>query len=174
MVEHINEIAGVVVTAVLTSLAVGEFRRGIAHLEYFRAQFPMIAPLVGSLLVSILHTIQPDILTGAITIATNKFSFVRQCHRWLGALITVGLGASLAVTGLCAEIGMTIGKFVGTAISTIIPGSKAPEKSSSTSKNFALLQSIIIAGAAAGVGANNDAPITGMVYAIEVPQIQNL
>ncbi len=123
----------------------------------------VLVPAVGGLLVGLLVTrVVPEVAGGGIvstmeTLALHGGRFRRRVP--LGALgatsVALGSGASGGREGPIVLIGGSVGSVVG----RLLPIGEAR------------MRSLVAAGAAAGIGASFNAPIGGMLFAIEVLQL---
>jgi H+/Cl- antiporter ClcA len=161
--------AGVSITAqafiigVISSVLIGQWKIVISNIDNFcSSKFPVLAPLFSGILTSSLYQMEPLLSLGPATISSDRFSLPRQLLRVLGVTATVGLGCSMALAGPSAELGMTVGRCVSAAAVDIGATLGFGRHSSETSATLCL------AGAAAGLAANFNAPLTGVIYSIEV------
>lgn len=132
-----------------------------------RLKQPIYSPLLGSLVLSLLYYFQKDVLQGPASLFTNldgktpPFSLRRQVIRFLGVALAIGSGNAVGFAGPMAELGMTVAKTISVAASR---GSLKLRESSYAY----LMDSLILAGSAAGFAANFDTPIAGVAFALEV------
>lgn len=149
--SQMGELGLAVVNGLTVALVIKNAKMLLGRLEPLRARAPVLAPLVGAALVSLIYLAQPDLATGAATIGSEaSFSLRRQLMRFAAVLLAVGSGNALALAGPAAEIGMTIARVL------------------SGRRGGSLSRALILSGAAAGFAANFDAPLAGVLYAIEV------
>jgi CIC family chloride channel protein len=127
-----------------------------------------IAPLVGLLLsAAALHWMGPR------TTPSTTDEYIRNFHdpgrrldlrpapaRLLSSIVTLGFGGALGYEGPAMYLGAT----TGSAIQRRLARFFSPEQS----------KVLLVAGAAAGVAAIFKAPVTGLVFALEVPYQDDL
>lgn len=148
-----GELGLAAVNGVTVALLIKHAKLALGRMEALRARAPLAAPLVGAAFVCLLYLLQPDLATGAGTIGQeNAFSFRRQALRFLAVLVAVGSGSALALAGPAAEAGMAVARVF----------------SGSSGRDLPRARALILSGAAAGFAANFDAPLAGVLYALEV------
>lgn len=157
-------LAGVV--GVLTGIAVAAFEFSVSHvLEWVLSQRTLIlmtVPAIGLVAVAVLTRVVGDSDT------TTTDAYVRAYHRpggrlyprsainkVIGSAITIGSGNAFGFEGPSMLIGGTIGSSVRNRF-----GLRAGDHDAKV---------LMVAGAAAGVGAVFKAPLTGLIFALEVP-----
>lgn len=150
---------------VLTGIAIHYSKVCISFLENgVRSKYPAITPLIGSVVIGLIHLCRPDILTNAGSIYSasgdSTFSIGRQFLRHIGFLITIGSGLALAFAGPAAEAGITLGRLVGLAF-------LGQEKERAR-------RILCLAGSAAGFACNFNSPLAGLLYAIEVSDLSGV
>lgn len=177
--------------AVLIPKAVFLARYFIQMIEKVRRQNPVLLPVVGGAFISIFHFLRNDITKkGPEALFSDEFDATHHLTRVLAVIITVGCGCSLAFVGAAGEIGATVIRLSCTLLAVCgsrifgndsISGSIglsstiSNNSSNNTSRTFNLpyIHSINLVGAAAGVAANFDAPLTGAMYSYEVAKRWN-
>jgi H+/Cl- antiporter ClcA len=170
----------------LTGWMVGIFKLSIdavSHLFYHqslatRARLPFtvaLIPALGGLLVGMLGRIGqfPPGLRGTIELVdegANKpqTSFItgirhqfRSIRKSTAAVITLGTGCSLGPEGPAVEIGMTLSRLIMEIF---------PRNVLSISETIKQNRLLLACGAAAGVSAGFNAPISGVFFALEIMQ----
>jgi CIC family chloride channel protein len=155
------------ITTLLLSIIVGAvvgysiqlLKNTITLLEVYRTKSPLVLPIVGTILISYLYTIQSDLSVGPASIYSNddkSFSIRRQLLRIIAITIAIGTGNALALAGPAAELGITIARIIGFSFL-------------STEESRRLL---CLAGSAAGFSANFWTPISGVLFAMEFSNLQ--
>eukprot|EP00981_Chlorochromonas_danica_P011509 scaffold4041_cov189-Ochromonas_danica.AAC.13 len=127
-----------------------------------RIRWPIVTPLVGSLLVGILYSIDRGIGQPAAPLPVqkdskqtpSKIALQTLLVRLLGMIIALGTGNAVGFAGPAAEIGMVSAYLLSSLL--CIDGNNGPERG------------LLLAGAAAGLTANFNAPLTGTLYALQV------
>ena len=179
-------IAGSTVSAAfLIPKAVFFARYLILIVESIRKQYPVLLPTLGGAAITILHLFRKDIVKrGPDALFSDEFDAVHHLMRVLAVVVTVGSGCSLAFVGAAGEIGATVIRLscsllaiAMTHASRICNTGLDSSNSNSNSTVVALTQTYLhtinLAGAAAGVAANFDAPFTGAMYSYEVARRWN-
>jgi len=130
----------------------------------------------------ILHFFRKDIVKkGPDALFNDEFDAIHHLIRILAVVVTVGSGCSLAFVGAAGEIGATVIRlscsFLAIVLSRVFRSSSSHNGNSGSNSSSVLSQTYIhsmnVAGAAAGVAANFDAPFTGAMYAYEVARRWN-
>lgn len=163
-------IAGLV--GCLTALIIVSFIRGIDFSEKlflgkgqeFLGSFGpygiIFIPAFGGLLVGLLITYVskevrgsgvPEVLE-AIAFRSGKIKGISIVTKWLASVISIGSGSSLGREGPAVQIGSGVGSVIARML----------KLSESRVKN------LVACGAAAGISAVFNAPITGVMYALEI------
>jgi len=143
-------IQGMVIGKIITFIKLIMFD----YIEPFRSKIPIFAPFLGGTLACFMSYVNgPDFFVNfnAVLCDDSKFSVGKQILRVSVVLVVVGSGCSLALTSPAVEIGMTVARiFMG-------PQEQHPQRSL-----------LFLSGAAAGFSANFDAPLAGLMFALEV------
>jgi H+/Cl- antiporter ClcA len=153
-------------SGVCCAYAVHRGRMFAASINSLRIKQPIYAPLIGSLALSALYS-QKYIMEGPASLFVNdggkspSFSLRRQVLRFFGVAIAIGSGNALGMAGPMAEVGMTVAK----TISLLATNFRSTWRESS---HAFMMDSLILAGSAAGFAANFDTPLAGVAFALEV------
>lgn len=168
-------VAGSVVsTAVLIPKAVFFARYLIQVVESCRRQNPTLLPVLGGTVVTALHFFRKDIVKrGTDALFSESFDAVHHLVRVLAVVITVGSGCSLAFVGAAGEIGATVTRTTCSLLAVVATRLLGSKGSLSSNSSLPFVHSLNLAGAAAGVAANFDAPFTGAMYSYEVARRWN-
>lgn len=155
-----------VITGISSAIAVSYGRKLVTSIDRIASFQPMISPLLGSA-IGCLFFLRSDISVGPASTftvdrdlsnnSTISFSLSRALLRYLAVLIDVGSGTPVALAGPAAEVGITIGKLWS---SIRLPFRIQIDETS--------LDTLLLAGAAAGFASNFDTPLAGMIYALEI------
>jgi H+/Cl- antiporter ClcA len=152
----------VLFSSITTSSIIQFSRQSIGFLENIRVKNPLGFPLLGGVLISFFLFLNKNIATkGPPSLFEEKIQFEDHIQRVATVILTVGCGNSLAFVGTAAEIGMAITRLYGMIFASIF----LPK---SSSLHLTLIPQLCFAGAAAGVAANFEAPLTGLAFATEV------
>lgn len=167
-----------IISGVTTSYIVTESRRAISALDNICGNRNKIAPLIGSILVTLLYLLDNRVSLSPFAVAeraviNNKkeinICFKRQILRLITVITVVGSGCSLGFTAPAAEIGMSISLMLAQFLPTQSSDNNDYSKSvrgHNYNKNRQYY--LVLAGAGAGVAANLNAPLTGALYSMEI------
>lgn len=155
-----------------SSLTISYGKVFVAYLEKYRAAYPILSPILGSFIISLLFWSRKDITTGPANMFQHDpvlsiFSLSRQSLRIFATWIAVGTGNPVALAGPHAELGIAIGK----CYSLLHSKFHQNIKNISFQNNFLRdinYNTLLLSGAAAGFTANFDTPLAGIMYALEV------
>lgn len=123
----------------------------------YHAKHPILTPLIAGLLSNIISNILPSSLNHTFPKITNNviqetpLLLGNIFFRYILLILSMSFGISLGIAGPAAEIGMIFAFAIGLLL-----------RSKHRIKEF------LLAGAAAGVAANFNAPFTGVLFALEV------
>jgi CIC family chloride channel protein len=143
---------------------IGLFQRLAAELGGLPAPWPIVAPLLalmlGGLLVGLISTFwvgeeRHRGVTGiieAVALLGGRLHYWKLPAKVLGASLSIGCGASVGPEGPSAQIGANFGSLVGQLV-------RMTDERTRT---------LVAAGAAAGIAATFNAPITGVFFAVEI------
>ncbi len=127
------------------------------------AKLPYVLPIIAGTVMTCLIWLEPNIRKalilplGSDDDPTKYPLMLRQLTlRWIGAIISMGGGAALGTAGMSAEIGMLLTYGLIFFMRRMY---------NFTSLNMKML---LLAASAAGAAANFNAPLTGVLYALEV------
>ena len=148
-----------ILTGGIVGYIIQSLKNTISILEVYRSSSPLVLPIIGTLLISYIYTIQSDLSIGPTSIYDHddkSFSLRRQLLRIIAITIAVGTGNALALAGPAAELGITVARLIGFGLL-------------STEESRRLL---CLAGSAAGFSANFWTPLSGVLFAIEFSNLQ--
>ncbi len=136
------------------------FGSGAQVLGFLGQAYVIALPMLGGLLVGpLVHFIAPEakghgvpqVLT-AVAIRGGRIRPVVVLGKALGSAITIGAGGSVGREGPIVQIGSAIGSTIGQALKL----------------NERRVINLVASGAAAGIAATFNAPIAGVMFALEV------
>ncbi len=136
------------------------FGQGSVALGFMGGAYVILVPVLGGLLVGpIVHFIAPEakghgvpeVLT-AIATRGGRIRPVVVLAKALGSAITIGSGGSVGREGPIVQIGAALGSTLGQAFKM----------------NERRVITLVAAGAASGIAATFNAPIAGVMFAVEV------
>ena len=154
-----------------------------------RVKHQLFSPMIGALVVSIFYYIQSNLAKGAHVGSLDMALFRRQLFRIICVVVAIGSGNAVAFTGMAAEIGLFLSRLFFSLPVYIMNANKNKYNNdnddnsnnnliknncnNTTSINNTIIRDEIehmgmIAGMAAGVAANFDTPLAGVMYAFEV------
>ena len=85
-----------IITGLLSTAVVLQKKHAIAIIDSLRSKLPILAPLIGSLLVCFIYTVQEDINIGPATILQQsefiKYGLRRHIVRFIATVIAIGSG----------------------------------------------------------------------------------
>jgi H+/Cl- antiporter ClcA len=126
-------------------------------------RFPHIMPIVAGASVMLLIKTEPNVkkppklwLGEEQSRDAYKVMWRQLLLRWIGAIISIGGGAALGTAGMSAEIGILITYLLLVVVRPTLQITPAQQRM------------LLLAASAAGAAANFNAPITGVIYALEV------
>ena len=171
---------------ILTGCSVCFFKLSINALQkwlYTSIPTPMLIPAIGGLLVAIIALLGPFSpgLQGIIeridqlSSSTNNRSWsqilglstgFKSLRKVLAAVATLGTGCSLGPEGPAVEIGMNLSRFL--LCLDWFPQMYSSSNAGTERRDLNRL--LLVCGAAAGVSAGFNAPLTGTFFALEVVQ----
>ncbi len=152
---------GTIVFVEMIKFFSGVFFGGGAHiLGFLGGAYVIVLPALGGLLVGpLVHFVAPEakghgvpeVLT-AIAIRGGRIRPVVVLAKALGSAITIGAGGSVGREGPIVQIGSALGSTIGQALKL----------------NERRVINLVASGAAAGIAATFNAPIAGVMFALEV------
>lgn len=136
------------------------FGRGAQVLGFLDGAYVIVLPALGGLLVGpLVHFVAPEAkghgvpqVLMAIAIRGGRIRPVVVLAKALGSAITIGAGGSVGREGPIVQIGSALGSTIGQAL-------KLSERR---------VINLVASGAAAGIAATFNAPIAGVMFALEV------